>query len=432
MLEAGAMEKKKNVKLAASAVDGPASNREGSLELRISAPGKVILFGEHSVVYGKTALAASLKLRSTLILRELPEPADGGCCQIEMPGVGLSIQLPADRLQESLLAPEGEQAARDDSDEEPDHAQLLERARDFTREHVKGAATLDQRQRCSLECALYALTRVAWAEDLCQLPTAGFLLRLTTELPLGAGLGSSASFSVCLVAGFLLWARLRRCGKLMLDSQTLRQVSCHALGCERIMHGTPSGVDNEVCTFGSVIEFRKGEEPILLPLSAGRLAELRVLLVDTRVARSTKLIVDRLARLHVQYPEVFDAIFEAIDRLSRRVIDIVKAPSSEDAQLLEACRQLSALIDVNQGLLTACQTSHPTIDSICAIARRHGLSAKLTGAGGGGFVYALVPPDMPTDKLHSITCELTANGFSVVETSIGGSGLDVAIAYDNH
>ena len=38
-------------------------------EISVSAPSKVILFGEHAVVYGMTAVAASLGLRTRMRIR---------------------------------------------------------------------------------------------------------------------------------------------------------------------------------------------------------------------------------------------------------------------------------------------------------------------------------------------------------------------------
>ena len=44
-------------------------------EIRISAPSKLILHGEHAVVYGKTAVATSLDLRTRMIIR-IPRSKD--------------------------------------------------------------------------------------------------------------------------------------------------------------------------------------------------------------------------------------------------------------------------------------------------------------------------------------------------------------------
>ena len=58
-------------------------------------------------------------------------------------------------------------------------------------------------------------------------------------------------------------------------------------------------------------------------------------------------------------------------------------------QLLSCCQELFTL---NQHLLNAIGVGHPALDRVCEIARQFGLSAKLTGGGGGGCAIALVPP----------------------------------------
>lgn len=55
---------------------------------------------------------------------------------------------------------------------------------------------------------------------------------------------------------------------------------------------------------------------------------------------------------------------------------------------------------MNQQLLNAIGVGHPSLDRVCAMAQQFGLSAKLTGAGGGGCAIALIPPGWqctPTD-----------------------------------
>jgi len=69
----------------------------------------------------------------------------------------------------------------------------------------------------------------------------GIRAKITSTLPVGAGLGSSAAFSVCCAAGML---------KLFRGEMDLHIINSWALLAEKIIHGTPSGVDNSVSTFG--------------------------------------------------------------------------------------------------------------------------------------------------------------------------------------
>lgn len=81
---------------------------------------------------------------------------------------------------------------------------------------------------------------------------------------------------------------------------------------------------------------------------------------------------------------------------------------------------------MNQGLLNALNVSHPKLEIICAMAWLHSYAGKLTGAGGGGYAYILLPPDTDNNKsIKVLTEQLEEKGFHVKMTSLGGSGVKI-------
>lgn len=80
---------------------------------------------------------------------------------------------------------------------------------------------------------------------------------------------------------------------------------------------------------------------------------------------------------------------------------------------------------MNQNILSTLGVSHPSLDRICDEARKHGLAAKLTGAGGGGHAYVLIPPDTADETIRSISQKLTADGFKVTQAQIGCRGVTI-------
>ncbi|XP_012287113.1 mevalonate kinase [Orussus abietinus] len=379
------------------------------IHFEVSAPGKVILFGEHAVVYGKTALAASVDLRTTVDFKELPENEQ--CIRLSMPKVFLDLSLPLEQIRRFCF-----------SDNSPKVNDSYETFYGNIQKLVETMNIPKAPQRQSLEAFFYLLVSIAQNEGINVKP---FEVNVNTALTIGSGLGSSASFAVSLATAFLHWSRLQKGTPEVLDSTYLKIISKYALNCERIMHGTPSGIDNSVCTYGSIIKFKKGEslEPIY------GVKSMRVLLVDTRVQRSTKALVERLIELKNKYPNIFGPIFDAIDNVSNEALNIIKKmrsfPESSDALLYAVYQELMTLIELNQGLLSSCQTSHPSLDRICAEAKNYGLAAKLTGAGGGGYAYILLLPDTPSETISSISRKLIANGYLVSLTNLGGPGVQI-------
>ena len=87
-------------------------------------------------------------------------------------------------------------------------------------------------------------------------------IEVESEIPLGAGLGSSAALSVCLSAGLTgVLHQLKCLDKNIFNhlEQTTRKEICKlAFLSEKILHGTPSGIDNSVSTYGGLLHFMSG------------------------------------------------------------------------------------------------------------------------------------------------------------------------------
>lgn len=293
------------------------------IQFHISAPGKIILHGEHAVVYGKTALAASLNLRTKLRFEE----RNCDRIQINFPNIHMSLDVPLDVLLEYFEPsyPFNENTNR-----------LLDQVEQFVKlkKGFSGEYNGINEQVLSLQAILYLLVYIAYEEKMQIKP---FSVHLSTELMINAGLGSSASFAVCLSACFFHWARRQKSDvHHTFNENDLEKISKYALSCERIMHGSPSGIDNSVCTYGSIIEFRRGEPVNVL----SNMPSLNILLVSSNVSRNTKDLVERVAERRRSYPAIIDSIFDSIDAVSKAAVQVLgeihDIQTTNDADLLQS------------------------------------------------------------------------------------------------
>jgi mevalonate kinase len=127
---------------------------------------------------------------------------------------------------------------------------------------------------------------------------------------------------------------------------------------------------------------------------------------------------------------------EGVARMNARRPDVVERSISGSAALVENASlaleagdlaALGKLMDLGQMILAGLMVSTESIERMCALARGAGaLGAKLTGAGGGGSVIALVPSapggDGPSDRASAVLDAWRAAGYTGFVTRAGGTG----------
>lgn len=218
----------------------------------------------------------------------------------------------------------------------------------------------------------------------------GFDIRVYPRVPLGMGLGSSAAFSVAVIRAFDSLLGLEK-SDLEIDRIAFR--------CEKLTHGTPSGIDNNIATFGEPVLYSKGSSTRTRPVLLRQIPPLVVASSGTR--GSTGDMVAGVRERFSKNEALYTTIFDEIDELS---IAGAKALKENDYEYL------GSMMNVCHGFLNAIEVSTPELEKMIQIARSAGaLGAKLTGAGGGGSIVALCP-----GKVSEVAGALERAGYEIV------------------
>lgn len=194
--------------------------------------------------------------------------------------------------------------------------------------------------------------------------TAGWRVQLTSNIPMGRGMGSSAALSVALVRAFAQANRV---------PLSLAQTHAQALAVETLFHGTPSGIDNAVAALGGLVHFRRtesGPEWTSLPCPP-----LTLVVLDSGTAGNTRALVAGVRQRHPKNTPILAAI---------------GALTTQIQASLGNLGALGPLLTENHRLLAKLGVSTPALDGLVAFALDNGATgAKLAGAGGGGVVIAV-------------------------------------------
>ncbi|KAF1950739.1 mevalonate kinase [Byssothecium circinans] len=260
-------------------------------------------------------------------------------------------------------------------------------------------------------CFLYLFLSLASRKT----PPCVYTLRST--IPLRAGLGSSASVSVCISAALLLQIRALSGPHQDQPPQEcelqIERINRWAFVGEMCIHGNPSGIDNTVAAGGKAVLYRKGsqDKPAhIVPLHS--FPELPLLLVNTRQSRSTAVEVAKVATLKANHPAVTENILDAIGLVTESAYKLLTSPDF-DPESPAALKHLGDLVTVNHGLLVSLGVSHPKLERIRELIDHTGIGwTKLTGAGGGGCAITIIKPRPTTPATNGTSSNGAAHSTS--------------------
>jgi hydroxymethylglutaryl-CoA reductase len=217
------------------------------------------------------------------------------------------------------------------------------------------------------------------------------------DVPRGMGLGGSAALAVAIIRALDLHFEL---GLSDADVSELAYLS------EQTAHGSPSGIDNTLATYGRPLVYRRGNPPLVELLSIPQ--PLTLVVGMSHHEGLTARTVASVAEARQRNPRLYDKLFDDIDAL---VLQAVSAIQDHDLAML------GDLMNICQGLLNALQVSTPELERMVGIARKAGaLGAKLTGGGGGGAMIALCGDDG-----GGVRKALEQQGFRALTFQVGPS-----------
>lgn len=209
----------------------------------------------------------------------------------------------------------------------------------------------------------------------------GAKVKIESTIPLGSGLGSSAALAVALV-------RALAAAPLLAE-----EVALKANDLERLAHGTPSGIDASAVAWSRPILFRRGADGVFTVERLKVAAPVRFAIGILPRTGTTASLVAGVRRLKDTRPDVFGKAMASITSC----VLLAKTALAERKER----PQLGAAMSFNRSLLRDLGVSTDAVEVACNAATLEGAVAKLSGAGGGGAVIALLDAAAPDPALHA-------------------------------
>ncbi|XP_018306339.1 LOW QUALITY PROTEIN: mevalonate kinase-like [Mycetomoellerius zeteki] len=402
----------------------------------LSAPGTVFLCEEPNR-RNKTCIAASLDMRTTITFSSLPPAAvRRDFIEIDFPSIQLHVKI---SLRQFFIHFFGENLY----DYTFSRVTLHEIVKNFITSMTDYDGIYEpsnQAHQLSLQAFFFLLILINFKENINILSS--FIVKLSTELPIGENLGSSASLcAVCLAACFWRWSLLQK-GIVLYEfgKQDLLKISNYAQDCDSVIYNSSTKIGTIISTYGMIKIFDGGV--ISTPRSKffSNLPDMKILLVFSNVSQTTKIELLSEKSMKIQALEnpslLIDFILKyrsnisikfihMLDIIDKKTYNCLKGNNdSQSINIIDNYKTLLDIIHMNQGLLKALGMSHPNLDIICAIARSFSLAGKLASRGGGGYAFILLA-DSTDENIQDLITTFEAHNFPTKIVTLNCSGIRV-------
>ncbi len=313
------------------------------MKSKASAPGKIILFGEHFVVYGVKAILCAINKRVTVTAEIIPENK-------------ISIKSSLGNLVTAPKRPVNE---------------------------------IDSQLR-----PFYYL-----ADKMIQKynEKSGLEITIDSEIPLGVGMGSS---SACCVASAAAIS-----GAFTKNSK--EEILQMAIEAEKTIFPNTSGADSTVCTYGGLMQYDKqnGHSKI------NSEPNFHLVIANSEIEHSTKEVVSNVKQFKEKNEEKFSSICNEENNL---IDDVLICLKNNDL------KGIGRDLIKNQEFLESIGVSNEKLRNMIELANKFSFGAKLTGAGGGGCIFAITDE---TNKEKTIQ-QLKEKNYDCFSVKIDFLGLD--------
>jgi len=363
------------------------NEKEEKITLYSSSGGKVIISGEHSVVYGKPALAFSIDKQTKMDLLCYKFSSSSDFAEINLSDLDIKIIITKPEIIDII--------------NNINKQNTFENKNDKHRTHILYV--------CSIFIKKILKDDISKKKEIINyINDHYFKIKISSEIPVGFGLGSSAAYNVCIINGISILIN-KLTGKEIFNKNDILHLSNEG---EKIFHGTPSGIDVSCSLNGGIIIFENIDKQRNIDISDKNffVEKIKYLLISTNIKRNGGEFIKKVSDFKKNNSKIFTETIDDIGKVTNDIINLISKKISDDND----CKKFFELIKLNQRLLKKIYVSNEEIDKIISLLENNGFVGKITGAGGGGFIISFVP----NEKYESLIKLLDSNKISYMEIKI--------------